>query len=125
MKNELRTLGLSILANGKVDGHEVETLRKHFSADGTIDRQEAEFLFDLYRRTDQIAPAFEKFFYQTVKKHLIADGCIGVEEAAWLRRLIFIDGKVNDREKKLMREIRGEVREVSSEAEALFNECLE
>lgn len=124
MRNELRTLGISIMANGKIEGHEVETLRKHLSADGEIDRQEAEFLLELYRRTDQIAPAFEKFFYQAVKKHLVADGCIGNEEAVWLRRVFFSDGMVKDREKKLLRELRGEAREFSSEAEALFDECL-
>lgn len=124
MKNELRTLGNSIMANGKIEGHEVELLRNHLSADGVIDRSEAEFLVEMYRRTSQIAPAFEKFFYQAVKKHLVADGCIGTEEAGWLRRVIFSDGIVKEREKKLLRELRGEARDLSDEADALFDECL-
>ncbi len=124
MKNELRTLGNSIMANGKIEGHEVELLRNHLSADGVIDRPEAEFLVEIYRRTNQIAPAFEKFFYRAIKKHLVADGCIGTEEAGWLRRVIFLDGTVTEREKKLLRELRGESREFSDEAQALFDECL-
>ena len=112
------------MANGKIEGHEVELLRNHLSADGVIDRSEAEFLVEMYRRTSQITPAFEKFFYQAIKKHLVADGCIGTEEAGWLRRVIFSDGTVKEREKKLLRELRGESREFSDEAQALFDECL-
>lgn len=124
MKNELRTLGISIMANGKIEGHEVELLRNHLSADGVIDRDEAEFLVEMYRRTNQVAPAFEKFFNSAIKKHLVADGRIGSEEALWLRRVIFSDGVAKDREKKLLRELRGESKEVSDEAQALFEECL-
>ena len=124
MKNELRVIGNSIMANGKIEGHEVEILRGHMSADGVIDRQEAEFLVELYRRTNQIAPAFEKFFHQAIKKHLVADGRVGAEEALWLKRVIFSDGVVKEREKKLLRELRGESNEFSDEAQELFDECL-
>ncbi len=124
MKNEFRTLGMKILTNGKIEGHEVESLRELMSADGKIDREEAEFLIHLFRRTDQIAPAFDKFFYNAIKQHLLADGTIDSERAAWLRRLILIDGKVSDREKKLLREIRGEAKEISVEGHALIEECL-
>jgi len=124
MKNEFRTLGVRILTNGKIEGHEVESLRELLSADGKIDREEAEFLLDLYRRTDQIAPAFEKFFCKVIKQHLLADGTIDNERAAWLRRLILADGKVSEREKKLLREIKGEAKEISFQGQALIEECL-
>jgi uncharacterized tellurite resistance protein B-like protein len=125
MKNEFRTLGMKILANGKIEGHEVESLRELISADGKIDRQEAEFLLDLYRRTDPIAPAFEKFFYKVIKQHLLADGTIDSERATWLRKLIFSDGRLSERESKLLRELRGEAKEISVEGQALFEECLD
>jgi len=124
MKNEFRTLGVRILTNGKIEGHEVESLRELLSADGKIDREEAEFLINLYRRTDQIAPAFEKFFFKVTKQYLLADGTINSERAAWLRKLILADGKVSEREKKLLCEIRGEAREISVEGQALIEECL-
>lgn len=124
MKNEFRTLGMKILTNGKIEGHEVEALRELISADGEVDREEADFLIHLYRRTDQIAPAFERFFYAAIKQHLLADGTIDSERAAWLRRLILVDGKVSEREKKLLREIRGEAKDISGEGHALIEECL-
>jgi uncharacterized tellurite resistance protein B-like protein len=124
MKNEFRTLGMKILTNGKIEGHEVEALRELITADGKIDRQEAEFLLELYRRTDQIAPAFEKFFGKVIKQHLLADGTIDSEQAAWLRKLILIDGRVSEREKKLLRELKGEAKKISVEGQALIEECL-
>jgi len=124
MKNEFRTLGMRVLTNGKIEGHEVESLQELLSADGKIDREEAEFILDLYRRTDQITPAFEKFFCRVIKQHLLADGTIDSERAAWLRKLILSDGKVSDREKKLLREIKGEAKEISVEGQALIEECL-
>lgn len=124
MNNLFRTLGMKILTNGKIEGHEVEALRELISADGKVDREEVEFLIHLYRRTDQIAPAFEKFFYKAIKQHLLADGTIDSERAAWLRQLIFADGKVTEREKKLLRELRGEAKEIAVEGDALIEECL-
>lgn len=124
MRNEFRTLGKRILTNGKIEGHEVESLRELLSADGKIDREEAEFLLNLYRRTDQIAPTFEKFFYKVIKQHLLDGGTLNDERAEWLRRIILIDGKVSEREKKLLREIRGEAKEISFAGEALIEECL-
>ena len=124
MKNEFRTLGMRILTNGKIEGHEVESLRELLSADGKIDREEAEFLLNLYRRTDQITPAFEKFSCKVIKQHLLADGTIDSDRAEWLRRLILIDGKVSEREKKLLREIKGEAKEISVEGQVLIEECL-
>lgn len=124
MKNEFRTLGMKILANGRIEGHEVESLRELITADGKIDRQEAEFLLDLYKRTGPITPAFEKFFCKVIKQYVLAVGTIDSEQAAWLCSLILIDGKVSDREKKLLREIKGEAKEISIEGQALIEECL-
>ncbi len=124
MKNEFRTLGMKILTNGKIEGHEVESLRELISADGKIDREEAEFLIHLYRRTDQIAPAFEKFFYKVIKQHVLTDGTIGANKATWLRQMIFADGKVNEREKKLLCELKGEATRINSEFQTLYEECL-
>ena len=125
MNNELKSLGNRILANGKVQGHEIKALETWFEADGKIDRQEAIFLLDLYKRADAIAPAFERLFSRVIKRHLLADGRLENEEARWLRQVVLSDGKVSDREKALLREIRGEAKFVSDQGQALFAECLD
>lgn len=119
-----RALMEKILADGKVEGHEVEQLRVLLYADGKIDRKEAEFLIELHKRVERDSPAFEKFFYAAIKQHVLHDGVIDTEEAAWLRRMIWDDGRVDEREKKLLRELKGEAKRVSPEFEALFQECL-
>jgi len=121
---KLRQIEQDILANGKVDSQELEVLRQELYADGTIDRAEADFLVELHKRVQHLTPAFEHFFYQAIKDHILADGRIDAEEAAWLRRMVFADGKVDDRERKLLHELKGEARQVGREFEALFEECM-
>jgi len=121
---QLRELMENLLADGRVDGREVEALTGLLYADGRIDRAEAEFLLELHQRVERAAPGFDRFFYAAIKRHVLTDGAIRADEAAWLRRMILADGKVDDREKKLLRELRGEATEVCPEFEALFLECV-
>jgi hypothetical protein len=84
----LRQVEQEILANGRVDDHELEVLRRQLYVGGKINRRGADFLVELHKRVQHLTPAFEHFFYQAVKDHLLADDRIGVEEAAWLRQLL-------------------------------------
>ncbi len=121
---KLRQLMENILANGKVEGQELEVLRSELYADGKIDRQEADFLVEMHKRVQRVTPAFEHFFYQAIKDHILADGKITAEETAWLRQMLYADGKIDDHEKKLLHELKGEAKSVSPEFEALCKECL-
>jgi len=121
---DLRQVEHDILATGKVDGPELEVLRQHLYAGGNIDRQKADFLVGLYKRVQHRTPAFDQFFYQAVKDHILAHGRIDAEEAAWLRRMLFADGKIDDEERKFLHELNGEAKEVSREFEALFAETM-
>jgi tellurite resistance protein len=109
-----------IPANGKVDTADLERLRRELYADGKIDRREADWLVEMHKRIQRRGPAWEEFFYQAIKDHLLADGKIDAEEAAWLRQLIFEDGLVDGREKKLLHELKGEAKQTSPEFEALY-----
>jgi hypothetical protein len=120
----LRKLEQQILANGKVEGPELEALRRELYADGKVDRAEADFLVALHKRVQRRSPAFEQFFYQAVKDHVLADGNIDAEEAAWLRQMLFADGTIDDAERKLLRELKGEAKQAGPEFEALFAECM-
>lgn len=125
MNNQLKALGNRILANGKIQGHEIKEIEAWLDADGKIDRQEAIFILDLYKRADSIAPSFEKLLSRVIKRHLLADGRLENEEAQWLRQVVLSDGKVSDREKTLLRELRGEAKFISEQGSALFAECLD
>jgi hypothetical protein len=121
---DLRPIEHDILASGRIDGRELGVLRRQLYADGKIDRRGAVFLVGLHKRVQHLTPAFEHFFYQAIKDHILADGRIGAEEAAWLRRLLFADGKVKDEERKFLHELKGEAREISREFEVLFEESM-
>jgi len=113
-----------ILANGKVDTPEMETLRRELYADGKIDRREADWMVELHNRVQRRGPGWEDFFYKVIKDYLLADGKIDAEETAWLRQLILADGRVDTREKKFLHELKGEARQTSPEFEAFYAECF-
>ena len=96
----LREIGRDILAIGKVEGEELEVLRKRVYSGHKVDRQTADFLVELHKRVQHRTPAFEKFFYQAIKDHIVVNGRINEEETAWLRRLLLADGKLNDEERQ-------------------------
>ncbi len=124
MMLELRQIEQDILATGKVDKHELEVLRGALFVGGTMGRQEADFLVGLHKQVQHRTPAFDHFFYQSIKSHILADGRIDAEEAAWLRRMLFDDGKIDDQERKLLHELKGEAKQLSPEFEALFEESM-
>jgi uncharacterized tellurite resistance protein B-like protein len=121
---QLRALMEKFLADGRIDGREIEALGELLPPGREITRAEAEFLMEMHKRVERVTPAFERFFYRAIKRHVLADGVIDAGEAAWLRRMILADGKVDDREKKLLRELKGEATRAAPEFDALFAECV-
>jgi hypothetical protein len=121
---KLRQIEQDILATGKVDGPELEMLRRELYAHGKIERPEADLLVELHKRVQHLTPAFEQLFYQAIKDHILAQGRIDAEEAAWLRRMLFADGKIDDEERKFLHELKGEAKQVSREFDVLFGESM-
>ncbi len=120
----LRELMGGFLADGKIDGREVDTLCDLLYTDRKIDRTEADFLIEMHRRVERVSPAFEKFYYKAIKQYVLAEGVIDDKHTAWLRRAIFLDGKVVEREKKLIRELWGEASYACPEFVALHEDCI-
>jgi hypothetical protein len=117
---KLQQIEQDILATGKIDKPGLEVLRRQLYADGDIDRQKADFLVELHKRVQHKTPAFERFFYQAIKDYILADGRIDAEKTAWLLRMLFADGKIDDEERKFLHELKGEAKQISPEFEALF-----
>jgi uncharacterized tellurite resistance protein B-like protein len=120
----LRQIEQAILANGRVDGPELEALRRQLYAGGKIERREADFLVELHKRVQHMTPAFDQFFYRALKDHILADGRIDAEEAGWLRQMLFADGSIKDEERKFLNELKGEASHVCAEFEVLFKESM-
>jgi len=121
---ELRQIERDILATGKIDGQELEVLRRRVYAGNKVNRPEADFLVELHKRVQHLTPAFDRFFYKAIKDHMLVSGRIDAEKTAWLRRMVFADGKIHDEDRKLLHELNGEAQHVSSEFEALVRESM-
>ena len=121
---KLRQVERDILARGRVDGPELEVLREQVYVDGKITRQKADFLAELHKRVQHMTPAFAQFFFQAIKDHILAGERIDAEEAAWLRRMLFANGKIDDQERKFLHELKGEAKQVGREFEVLYRECM-
>lgn len=118
-----RMLQKKILADGRVNSKELELLKSVLYEQGKIGKPEVEFLVQLHRRVERVSPAFEQFFYVAVKQHVLIDKSIDPNEVAWLRSIIFEDGKVTSRDVTLLRELRGEASTTCPEFDELFAEC--
>jgi hypothetical protein len=121
---DLRQLEHDILAIGKVEGEELKVLRGRVYAGGTIDRATADFLIELHKRVQHRTPAFEKFFYRAIKDYVLVNGRISEEETGWLRRMLHVNGTIDDEGRKFLHELKGEASQFSHEFEVLFNECM-
>jgi hypothetical protein len=121
---DLRQIEHDILAKGRVDGPALEVLRRQLYDSGTIGRRGADFLVELHKRVQHLTPAFEQFFYQAIKTHILSHGRIKAEESAWLRQMLFADGKIDDEGRKFLHELKGEAEQVSQEFEVLFKESM-
>lgn len=122
---DLRKLMNDILANGKVEGNEVELLRQELYADGKITRQEADFLAELHKRVQRQSPGFENFYFQAIKDYVLADGTIDAEETEWLRQMIAHDGRLSPKEIQFLHQLKGEAQRVSPEFEAFYQELFD
>jgi hypothetical protein len=121
---DMRAFERSILANGRVAGHDLEELRQRLYVDGKIERRAADCLVELHKRVQHSTPAFEHFYYQAIKDHMLADGLIDADRTAWLRQLILSGDTIHDEDRRLLHELKGEARQVSREFEALFAESM-
>jgi hypothetical protein len=113
-----------LLAGGHIDDRKVAILRKEFFADKRIDASEISFLFESKRGAYKAVPAFGALVNEAIRTCVLADGVITIGEVAWLRDYIFADGKVDEDEKKLMRELKLLADKVCPEFDALYKECM-
>ena len=115
-----------LLADEVIDAAEVAKLKEVLYADGTIDKEEAEFLFDLNDTVTGKAndAAWEAFFVQAISDYLLKDevspGEIDANEAAWLVEKIGTDGQVDATEKALLENLKQNAKSFPASLAALL-----
>jgi hypothetical protein len=112
-----------LLADGGIDEREVSILRKELFADGIIDDIELDFLMELKRDAQRLAPGFHFLVIEAIKSCCLAGDSIKPGSASLLRRWI-LPGKVGYVEKRYLEELRSAARQVPPDFDALYRQCM-
>lgn len=120
---DLQKLKAEILADGIIDDHDVEIIRRELCTGRQIDKEGVEFLDSLRKEARSVCPAFEELFFKVVKRNVLTGGDIDAEKTDWLRQILYADGRIDEREAKFVLELRKDVAKTSPEFERLCEEC--
>jgi hypothetical protein len=114
--NKFDELKKSILADGIIDEQEVKQLREVLYEDGIIDKEEAEFLFEL---NDAVSgkdnhQSWATLFIEAITSFLLEDetspGEVDDDEAKWLIGKIHGDGKLDEIEAALLKNLKNKAK---------------
>lgn len=112
----LASLKADILEDNIVDEAEVERMRAVLLDDGVIDREEANFLFEINDATsgNENHASWPPFFVDSLAAHVLEDetspGEVDEDEATYLKEKIHGDGKVDDNEKALLIKLKADAK---------------
>lgn len=101
-----------LLADGIIDAAEVKTLEGIIFEDGVVDKEEADFLFELNNAVSgkENAPEWKDFFVKAITSFVLDDdksnGEVDDDEAKYLYDQIKGDGQIDDVEKALLENIK-------------------
>ena len=113
-----------LLADGRISEVEADLIRLAVEEQGTIDKEELEFLADLKREAVSVHPSYDTFFFRVLKRVILSDGVVSDAEARWLRKVIFADRQVVSAEVTFVRELKRDASSCGPEFEELHKECI-
>lgn len=108
----LEELKKELLADGIIDAAEVQTIKEVIYEDGKIDKEEADFLFEINDAVSgkENAPEWKALFVDAITSYLLEDetspGEIDDDEAKELYEQIKGDGQVDDTERALLENLK-------------------
>lgn len=112
-----------LLADGGIDDREVAVLRKELFADNTIDDIELDFLLELRRDAQRVAPAFHFLVIEALKSCCIAADAIKPGTVSQLRRW-FKSDQMGYVEKRYLEELRSAAKQVPADFDAWYRQCM-
>lgn len=108
----LEELKKELLADGIIDAAEVQTIKEVIYEDGKIDKEEADFLFEINDAVSgkENAPEWKTLFVDAITSYFLEDetspGEIDDDEAKELYEQIKGDGQVDDTERALLENLK-------------------
>lgn len=112
----LDELKKDLLSDGIIDIEEVETIKHKIYEDGKIDREEANFLFELKDAVTgkDNAPEWKELFIDAITAYVLEDemspDVIDEDEADYLYEQINGDGQIDDTERALLENIKAKAK---------------
>lgn len=112
----LDELKKDLLSDGIIDVEEVETIKHKIYEDGKIDREEANFLFELKDAVTgkDNAPEWKELFIDAITAYVLEDemtpDVIDEDEADYLYEQINGDGHIDDTERALLENIKAKAK---------------
>ena len=112
----LDELKKDLLSDGIIDVEEVETIKHKIYEDGKIDREEANFLFELKDAVTgkDNAPEWKELFIDAITAYVLEDemspDVIDEDEADYLYEQINGDGQIDDTERALLDNIKAKAK---------------
>lgn len=122
----LKELKKSVLEDGIIDAAEVKEIRDVVYADGKIDQEEAEFLFEL---NDAVSghnnhSSWKELMVEAISSYVLDDEVspneIDDDEAEWLISKVQGDGQIDDIEQAILDNIKSKAVKVSPKLQKLF-----
>lgn len=115
----------AILSDGKIDEREVRIIKKEIFEDKKVTLAEANFLIELRNKATSLHSTFKELFFSALRQNVLKDGVINAKEANWLRKMVYADRRVDDDEKKFLRDLKAAARKMSPAFTKLHDDCAE
>ena len=113
-----------LLSDGKITANEVEIIKDHMAANGTLDIQDARLLIDLMKEANEVCADFDEMFFPCLKQIILQDGQVGLDEQFELLRLLYSDGVVRDCERRFLTDLYQSADHVTPEFKQLCETAL-
>jgi len=123
----LEELKKAVLEDGVIDAAEVKEIEQVIYADGSIDREEADFMFELNDAVSGNAnhPSWTDLFVKAISSHVLDDegstGSIDEEEADYLLSQIQGDGQIDATERALLVSLKASLGKLPAQLNGLLN----
>ena len=117
----MKNLVKNVIADGVVDASEVKEIREVFYADGKIDKEEADAMFEINDAVSGKAndASYVKLFVDVISDFVLKDdetpGVVDKEEGDYIADKVEGDGSIDDNERALLLNIRDNASEIQSE----------
>jgi len=117
-------LRVRVLEDRNIDEDDVDLICRELYPEGKIDKQIVQFLITLRNEADTVCPLFEQFFFEAVEFNVLVDGRVDSKEAAWLGRMLFSDGKIDEHEMRFLWNLKRRAKWVCPEFKQLYEDCM-